>query len=57
MPYGVPKTDAERKERHKQIYGNENIPERGYQFQNKSNCALIIAGSVIVGVVVCLLGR
>jgi len=26
MPYGIPKTDEERKETHKEIYGNENIP-------------------------------
>ncbi len=28
-PYGVPKTDEERKATHKKLYGNENIPPRG----------------------------
>ena len=27
MPYGVPKTDEERRKTHKTVYGNKNIPK------------------------------
>lgn len=45
MPYGIPKTDNERKETHKFIYGNTNVPKKRkgknrklreyYQIRNK----------------------
>ena len=28
MPYGTPRTDNERRETHKIIYGNTNIPKK-----------------------------
>lgn len=28
MPFGIPRTDAERQQRHKRIYGNTNIPAK-----------------------------
>ena len=27
MPYGVPKTEEERKETHKEVFGTEEVPE------------------------------
>ena len=36
-PYGVPKTDEERRKEHKKRYGTSNLPPRGYGNPGSSN--------------------
>jgi hypothetical protein len=60
MPEGMPKTEEERKETHKEIYGTEDIPKRrGFGDVRKKlswgNRAEHILDVVLIIVLVCLL--